>query len=60
MEVKLYNVSAFVSVDLEVEACSAEEAENKAKEHLVDRGVYDLSCSVGFTVDSVEEVREVL
>lgn len=58
MEVKLYKVSAFVSVDLEVEACSAEEAENKAKESLVGRGVYELSSSVGMFVDSVEEVSQ--
>lgn len=56
MEKKLYNVSTSVSVDLEVEASSPEEAENKAKESLVNRGVYELSPSVGMFVDSVEEV----
>lgn len=56
MEKKLYSVHLLVDVHIEIEADNFEDAAQEAKESLVNRGVYELSPSVGMFVDSVEEV----
>lgn len=56
---KLYEVECSVKFYIEIEALDADEAKDKAEQHLVERGVFDLTaCTSPIEVVDVRTVVE--
>lgn len=56
-DLKLYEVACSVNFYIEVEANDADEAKTLAENHLINRGVYDITVST--SPISVEQIKEV-
>lgn len=57
-DLKLYEVACSVNFYIEVEASDEDEAKTLAENHLISRGVYDLTVSTSpITVEEIKEVN---
>lgn len=56
-DLKLYEVCCSVNFYIEVEAINEEEAKSLAENHLVNRGVYDITVST--SPINIEQIKEV-